>query len=281
MDQFTSGVELITPEIAKRYLEKNIGNRPINKYAIDLYAQQMKEGLWQINNDAISFNENGRLLNGQHRLKALIQSNTNQQFFVIRGLNTSAFVTMDNGKSRIAGDVLCTYGIENGKNAAAIVKRKMMLADHNNYVLTDKRDAKGGGNASRTKISNALIVEEYYKHSADYDEFASAAKGLYTRSRLLSTSDYGGIIAYLILVLHHPHDTVMSFFDEFTDRKPTTNNAVMLLRNKLTQDAISTARLTSVARQKLLIKTWNAYVTGKTVRSLQYNEVNDKDLWFV
>ncbi len=36
-----------------------------------------------------------------------------------------------------------------------------------------------------------------------------------------------------------------------------------------------------MAKQKLIIKAWNAYITGKTVKVLKYVESVDKDLWFV
>jgi hypothetical protein len=39
--------ELITPEIAKEYLEKNTKNRLISQQQLARYARNMKEGKWK------------------------------------------------------------------------------------------------------------------------------------------------------------------------------------------------------------------------------------------
>lgn len=281
MAKVTCSVETITPIQAKIYLEKNFGNRPISRPTVDLYVRQMQDGLWKLNNDAISFGTNGRLLNGQHRLTAVIESNKEQQFVVVRGLEDGAFVTMDNGKNRIASDVLASYGVANERDVASIIKRKILLTARNTRVLNDHVSSKQGGNPSRTKVSNAIVLEEYYRHKDKYIELASIAKSLYSRSHLMTSSEYGGIIAYLTISKHYPQETPVAFFEELVDKRPTSNNTVMVLRHKLTQDALSKSKLIASVKQKLIIKAWNAYVTGKSLKHLQYNENNDKDIWFV
>ena len=270
------GIETITPEAAQAYLMKNVGNRQLSKITVASYAQLMRDGLWEVNNDAISFNANGRLLNGQHRLSAVIEAGVPVKFFVVRGLATDSFVTMDNGKNRVAADALYTHGVDNGIAIAAVVKRKVLLEEGLTVANAGK-----GGNTTRIKISNTLILEEYYKYQEKYNEIASHSRSLYKSSRLLSAADYGGTMAYLVISLKHPKEIVWSFFDEFVEKKTATNNAIILLRRRLTQDKISHAKLTASARQKLLIKSWNAYIQGKEVKSLNYNEINDKNIWFV
>lgn len=270
------GIETITPEMAQMYLNKNIGNRQLSKATVASYAQLMRDDLWEVNNDAICFNASGRLLNGQHRLSAVVESGKPIQFAVIRGLGDDSFVTMDNGKNRIAADAFYTFGIDNGAAIAPVVKRNIVLGQRAIAI-----NSPSGGNVARIKVSNKLILEEYYNHREKYNEITGIGRSLYKRSRLFSASDYGGTMAYLIITLRHPQETAVSFFEEFTEKKPTTSNAVMLLRRRLMQDAISTSKLTANARQKLLIKSWNAYVSGKEMKSLVYNEINDKNIWFV
>ena len=64
----------IHPEVAKAILkELNTNNRPIRPLAVNRYAAAIADGAWVIS-DIITFNKEGALENGQHRLKAIAQS---------------------------------------------------------------------------------------------------------------------------------------------------------------------------------------------------------------
>lgn len=92
-------LEKITPTTAKSWLVPEI-NRDNRKYrprhAADL-AREMEAGRWTFNNDAICFGADGRLLNGQHRLHAIVISGKAQEMFVIRGMSDEDFKNMDGG----------------------------------------------------------------------------------------------------------------------------------------------------------------------------------------
>ena len=66
----------ISPEEAARFLEKNTNNRALTEQQVRYYAQQMKAGEWTYDGQPIRFAEDGQLLDGQHRLTALVESNT-------------------------------------------------------------------------------------------------------------------------------------------------------------------------------------------------------------
>lgn len=65
----------ITPDIAKEMLERNLNNRSVSPSRVDMYADDMARGEWQANGEAICFNESGNLINGQHRLMAVVIRN--------------------------------------------------------------------------------------------------------------------------------------------------------------------------------------------------------------
>ena len=54
---------IITPDIARQMLEKNVGNRPLSKITLARYTKLMKDGERGITTDAIGFDVNGRLMN--------------------------------------------------------------------------------------------------------------------------------------------------------------------------------------------------------------------------
>lgn len=82
--------ELITPELAYQYLKTTVQNRPVDWGKVAIYAQKMREGLWQPFSRYIEFTEAGDLINGQHRLLAIIESGLPQTLVVVRGLSVSA-----------------------------------------------------------------------------------------------------------------------------------------------------------------------------------------------
>jgi hypothetical protein len=68
-------VILITPEMAKEMLKKNVSNRAIRKVVVKGYADDMLAGAWRTTHQGIAFNSNGDLVDGQHRLSAIVLAN--------------------------------------------------------------------------------------------------------------------------------------------------------------------------------------------------------------
>lgn len=82
-------VERITPEIAKEYMKHNTKNprQRVSRSVVKAYADDMKNGRWQLNGEAIVFDEDGYLKNGQHRLLAVIMSGATVEMAVVRGIS--------------------------------------------------------------------------------------------------------------------------------------------------------------------------------------------------
>lgn len=262
-------IEEITPQMAQDYLTRNISNRKLRKNLVDLYARQMKEGLWQLSNDAICFSIGNKLQNGQHRLAAVCQSGVPCQFTVTRNLPEDAFVAMDNGAVRTASDIFSLRGVKNYANVSSIIRK---------YILLNNHFVSGNG---RNKISNIEIDAEYSRCSDFYDELSTFAFLIYGANKILSTTEVGGYAAYLVLTKNHGMDKVKSFFRQFAGLDACSSNVVSLLRNAYLRDRLSRYRMTPFRRQKLFIKTWNYWVTGKDVKVLNFNESFEKDIWFI
>lgn len=122
MTNITMTLETITPEVAKDYLFMNRVNRRLQINTVNFYSRQMREGLWRLNGDAIRFAETGLLLDGQHRLMAVLDSEIPLTTWVARGLPTEAQLTMDQQRKRTAGDLLSMIGMARGNQVAAIAR---------------------------------------------------------------------------------------------------------------------------------------------------------------
>lgn len=104
--------EIITPSTAKKYLEKNVGNyRKLDKSRVSCYAEEMTNGTWQDNGETIKFSKEGRLLDGQHRLSAIVRSGRCVGMYVVRDVAANVNV-IDVGKPRTPEQIAKAEGLE-------------------------------------------------------------------------------------------------------------------------------------------------------------------------
>lgn len=93
----------IGPDDALKLLELNTGNRPLSQKVVARYANEMRAGRWRLNGIGISLaGENGatRIVNGQHRLWAVVESGTTQQFLFVWEDDPDVYRTFDVGTNR-------------------------------------------------------------------------------------------------------------------------------------------------------------------------------------
>lgn len=103
-------LESVTPEKATAYLSKNKSNRPISERNTERLATAMAAGEWVVNGESIKFNGDGSLVDGQHRLAAIIRSKKTIKTYVVRGLPSTSYDTIDQGKPRSLADLLARAG---------------------------------------------------------------------------------------------------------------------------------------------------------------------------
>lgn len=129
----------ITPDVAKEMLSHNCKNRRIRALTVSKYADDMKNGKWTETPDAICFDANGTLLNGQHRLNAVIQANIPVVMTIAYGVQADAVI--DKGISRDTSDSLYMRGLISRKAARrdfiAVAKRYIEIA--HGKIYTDSR----------------------------------------------------------------------------------------------------------------------------------------------
>jgi hypothetical protein len=98
--------QLITPEMAKDYLTRNTRNRKLRKSVVEQYARDMRHGRWLLTHQGIAFNCDGTLLDGQHRLEAIILSQTSVWMNVSRGVASESQIAMDDHAKRTAANAI-------------------------------------------------------------------------------------------------------------------------------------------------------------------------------
>lgn len=118
----TSQWEDIGPACATKYIESMEGNRTVRQTRVDYYAGQMKAGLWRPTHQGIAFDSDEHMIDGQHRMWAIIESGATVRIMVTRGVNPEDVVAVDNGLARDYGDIAHYAGWETNKLTASIAR---------------------------------------------------------------------------------------------------------------------------------------------------------------
>ncbi len=98
----------ITPEIAENFLSKNKSNRKHRKTVVINLTKILKKNDWVYTHQGIAFNKDGILIDGQHRLMAVVQSGVPARMCVFTNVPNEAFGVIDQGEKRSAYDILKT-----------------------------------------------------------------------------------------------------------------------------------------------------------------------------
>jgi hypothetical protein len=115
--------EVITPAIAQMYLSKQTGNRKINQNTVKRYAGDMVNGDWLTTHQGIAIDGKGCLLDGQHRLLAIIESGRSVNMLVSKGVAREAAADMDSGMMRSTqAQIMIGYGRTIPSQSIGIIK---------------------------------------------------------------------------------------------------------------------------------------------------------------
>lgn len=96
---------LVTPELCSEWLNSNPMNRPLNERRVNNIARLMKEGKWKDVGQPIILGEHV-VLDGQHRLQAIIRSGIAQTMSVVFNQDESGFMNLDCGSPRSKLDMV-------------------------------------------------------------------------------------------------------------------------------------------------------------------------------
>lgn len=119
----------VTPALAKRWLDNNVRNRRVREDVVNAYARDMVNGRWVYTHQGIAFNDRDELIDGQHRLHAVILSGLAAVRMMvtfglpsqIEGQEMTTMDAVDRGATRSVADQLkIQHGLKHGGVIASI-----------------------------------------------------------------------------------------------------------------------------------------------------------------
>lgn len=247
-------IEKISPLRAAALLRLNKRNRPVKRQNLVFLCDELRSGRWQVNGDAIRITTDGDLLDGQHRLMAVVQTGISIDTLVIYGVDACAFETIDTGAARSNADALTVGGEKNSRNlAAALTLMKDLMGGNTSFIRT-------------VKISNTEIVGLLEKNP---DVRGSVRWG----NALVRLVPPSAAIALHCLFSRVDKIAADSFFDHVhSGLDMTFDNPAFVLRQRLIENATSKSKITRRYLIALMIKAWNAYRKGQKIKFLRFRE---------
>lgn len=247
----------VTPKLAEELLGRNVElNRRVNRALVERYATDMRNGDWsEENGETIKVGRDGTLLDGQHRLSAVVESGQAVRFLVVRNVDADALSTVDTGKSRSFGDVLHMRGQANARRVAATAK----------YVWHYEN---GSMLSSGRAVSHALLLDVLEAHPGLPD----AVEEVHDYRPSLQPASVLAFV-YALAKEKHPRRAAQWLAQVQEGEGLTKTNAAWHLRERLLH-----ARSGRGAREQLRIpyvaalvtKSWNASLANEDIRRLDW-----------
>lgn len=242
----------VTPQMATHWLEGNTHNRPIRDSVVNRYASDMKAGRWKQTHQGIAFDEENVLIDGQHRLYAIIEAETPVVMQVTRGLPIDSQRVVDDGIRRSIVDIMRVFD----DTMSGLTSLHVAIAERMIRGLTNSDDAR-----KRTRQEAGAFLKLHW-------EAISFTVGLFPIPKRVKGVTNAPVLAALARSFYYEDRSKLTRFAQLlSDGMSSTDNdfTVVKLRNWLMGRAIKSGG--GAAQVEMY---------GKTLRALKAFTNNQK-----
>ena len=256
-------IRTIDSVMAKELLEGQTKNRKISKSTVKKYKEFMKLGQWVLNGEPLIFG-GSKLIDGQHRLTACVESGQSFRVVWIELDKEEVFKTLNQGKRRNGADVLSVFGHANSTNVFSSI---CILARIDKF---GELGYQGFGNAGRLPIPNHE-VEEYASKYPHLDVSIRKCEAWYRQFRLKK-----GPLAALHYLLRRSEADRVPMGEDSDDLKSDAfmqslclgmnlgkGNPILPLRNSLLRQMSANEKISPHFIIRGGVLAYNAWLTGQ------------------
>lgn len=256
----------IGPEEAMEMLIKNEGNRKISKLVVRRYADDMRNGRWTGVSNPINITPSGNLANGQHRLEAIIESETTQEFLVVtedKEVDELGIEGYDTGRPRTINTIMAMKGYAHVTTLSGTARLALMYERCPNEKW------------SNPKLSTKAEMLEFT--ASNYPEMLVAARLSDSLSQQLRAGKtWSSAVFFLIVKNSKVYEANPQKLEDFVELLSegvglTKDSPVYTLRQYLIRHRAPAAGIWS---QQLYVyialQTWNAWVAGDTYKKVAH-----------
>lgn len=258
----TITIETITPAQAKKLYESNTRNRNIVRSSYAKVRRAMERDEWVFDGGAIRIAADGRILDGQHRLLACIETGNSFTTIVVRGLEDETQRVMDSGAKRTLAQKFTIEGIKNAHKVATIANYHSV---EQAYGFTRAMRGVTGENG---KVTDAEAFENVKRHHDEYQDLVRLCAQLRGEVPLAT----GPLSVLLRRFEAIDRDDAIAFWDgvkrgENMGEGHPIFTLRALYRNVFNKESAYRGQYEIAA---LTVKAWNAWRDGTPVKALRF-----------
>ncbi|MFD9428720.1 MULTISPECIES: hypothetical protein [unclassified Streptomyces] len=256
-------VVTITPDTAREILQRNTGNRPLDKSVVAQLVKEIHNGSWQVTHQGIALDgplATGNIVDGQHRLHAIVQSGMTTPTLVFQNVPPATFSVLDTGKRRSGGDVLALTG----------ERDTTLLSSTIRHVHLFRTSPSGSWVGSSSRVTNNEILAIF---RVQPEEFRTAVKQGRILGKELGLIPTAAACAYFLTVESAPVAQAGEWMRGLTTQANLDSDdprlALIKVMRQLRGGGTQRRRTDTRSQIGLYIKAWNAWVSGRPVKSLR------------
>lgn len=261
----------LTPADAAKLLALEGPQRKRIRSRVANLASAIERGEWTPDGNPIRVSADGVLLDGQHRLAAIVEAGIAVPVVILTGLSAESQLVMDSGKARSFHDYLTIRGIGDAHQMAATTS---LLWNYEHGIFTWRGDWFGPPSPTHQQL-----WELFQKREEDIRLGSLQGKAV---NRVVRISRSVVSAAWIVLGEVEcskcgpvPPD-LDDFYDQMAMRKVADFDSVTLLIKLMnSKDRTPGMAGPSVYSQKvqlaLLLKAWNYYREGRPIATLRFS----------
>lgn len=249
----------IAPDTAQRWLAANTNNRVLRPTVVSRYARDMASGNWILNGESIKLATDGAVLDGQHRLQAIVLSGATIESIVVFDLPNEAQETVDRGLGRNIADALRLRGEVNVNVLAGAIAQAV--------VIQSPTPSKSDFWPSTTEALNYLGAHPEIRESV--------LVGDHLRSVIGYPATTAAALHHLFGLLNR--EQADAFFASLMDgANLTPDSPILRLREIMLRELTAQRRMPRHRLWALTIKAWNAWRQGQPLQILKWKTGGSK-----
>lgn len=245
----------LTPALATALLSRNEGNRNIVANTVEQYARDIRHGYFAFNGASIVVSKAGILRDGQHRCTGVVKAGESIHVVIVFGVDDEAGTTMDQGRSRKAGDYLSMQGHKNVANlaaAASLLHRALVYNSTSDHYAEIRP----------TKSETLRIIAEHQGLADSVDMIAPKKE-----ARLVGGPSTLAFCHYYITLKTGLRAEAKQFILSLMDGTGLeADSPILYARNRLFAER---GKRRAGAKAEIIIKAWNAFIKGETPKRLE------------
>jgi len=259
--------EIVTPERAAQWLMEQEHNRPMRKTALKAWEKRLREDDVKVTAQPLVLDWNGKLMNGQHRCQACVNTGIPFQTVVARGENPAHFIYYDTGTPRYNSDHLAIAGIANYRDVPGILAIVRLF--------DERPDKSWQRQAVKMDAGESIHFASLIPDVSQYASFGAHARHAFGK---IGHQPVFGATAYILSRdSGYPHDMIVKKFWEpmFSGAGLDEGDPRLVFTKKLIRDyKASQGSTTEMMRPwiGMLIKTFNKWATQQDAKVIAMSE---------